>query len=103
MSANNGFTSMRSAVMLSEFEGTRENNFTLLRLLFAAAVLVGHAYPITGNGFDPLSAHLLPYTWVGGIAVSGFFVISGYLVTASFENRGIVYFMLSRLLRLYPA
>src|SRR5262245_2583973 len=94
---------MRSTVMLCKFEGTRENNYTLLRLLFALAVLVGHAYPITGNGSDPLSARLLPATWVGGVAVSGFFVISGYLVTASFQKRGAFYFIASRVLRLYPA
>lgn len=89
--------------MLSDFEKSRSNNFTLMRFIFAWAVLIGHSFPITGNGSDPISKLLLPYTWIGGIAVSGFFAISGYLVTASFMQRTMPTFIASRLLRLYPA
>jgi peptidoglycan/LPS O-acetylase OafA/YrhL len=88
---------------LSAYDSTRENNFTLLRLVFAIAVLLGHSFPITGTGFDPLSSRLLPYTWIGGIAVNGFFVISGYLITKSFVTQDPVYFVVSRVARLYPA
>jgi len=65
--------------------------------------LVGHAWPITGNGSDPLSELTLPYTWIGHLAVSGFFAISGYLVTASIQQRSLSEFAVSRVLRLYPA
>lgn len=88
---------------LSDFEGTRANNFTLLRFVFAFAVLIGHSFPITGNGSDPISMFFLPYTWIGQIAVSGFFAISGYLVTASIVRRSLLDFIVSRVLRLYPA
>lgn len=88
---------------LSDFEKSRNNNFTLLRLIFAWAVLAGHSFPITAQGSDPISMLLLPYTWIGEIAVSGFFAISGYLVTASFMQRSIPAFIASRAFRLYPA
>ena len=88
---------------LEDHHGDKQNNFTLLRLLMAALVLVGHAYPITANGNDPISDLLIPYAWIGSIAVAGFFVISGLLVTSSFQNRGATFFAASRVLRLYPA
>ncbi|CAH2792286.1 MAG: Enoyl-CoA hydratase (EC [uncultured Caballeronia sp.] len=90
--------------MLSDYDGRRENNFTLVRLLFAWLVLFGHSFPISGNGSDPVSqAFLLPYTWIGSLSVGGFFVVSGYLVTASFIKRGPLTFVISRVARLYPA
>lgn len=88
---------------LSDFDGVRENNFTALRLLFAWLVLFGHSYLIANPSvYDPVSAYLVPYGWLGSIAVSGFFAISGFLVTASFIQRGPVNFVASRVLRLYP-
>jgi peptidoglycan/LPS O-acetylase OafA/YrhL len=90
-------------INLKDFDGRRDNNFTLLRTVFALTVLVGHSYPITGNGSDPLTLLLLPNTWIGELAVGGFFAISGFLVTASFERRGPLAFIVSRLFRLYPA
>ncbi len=88
---------------LSDFDGVHKNNFTALRLLFSWLVLFGHSYLlVTPKVYDPISAHLVPYAWLGSIAVSGFFVISGFLVTASFCQRGPVNFVASRALRLYP-
>jgi peptidoglycan/LPS O-acetylase OafA/YrhL len=89
--------------MISDFEKKRDNNYPLLRLCFALAVLFGHSFPITGNGSDPISSMLLPYTWIGSIAVDGFFAISGFLVTASYLSRGPINYAASRILRLYPA
>lgn len=99
----NIFQRILKTSMLSEFEGSRSNNFTFLRFVFAWAVLIGHSFPITGNGSDPISMLLLPHTWIGEMAVSGFFAISGYLVTASFMQRSMGTYIASRALRLYPA
>lgn len=89
--------------MLSDYESSRKNNFTILRILFALTVLMGHAFPITGNGSDYISRLILPHAWIGSIAVGGFFAISGYLVTASFMNRSLPTFVTARIFRLYPA
>ena len=67
----------------------RANNFTLLRLLAALAVLYGHSYVLSlgvKGGEDPISNFLIRF-WgesLGGIAVDLFFVTSGFLVTASY-------------------
>lgn len=87
--------------MLSEFDGRRRNNFTLMRLIFALMVLFGHSYPISGNGYDPLSS-LMRDMWIGEMAVLGFFTISGFLISASFQNRPMGDFVAARILRLYP-
>lgn len=88
---------------LKEFDGRRDNNFTVIRIFLALMVLFGHSYPISGKGIDPVSRYTVPYTWVGELAVGCFFAISGFLVTASFVNRGPIQYLLSRSLRMYPA
>lgn len=94
---------MMKMKFLKDYDGVRNNNFTLLRTIFALIVLFGHAFAIAGDGIDPISQILLPYTWIGELAVGGFFAISGFLVTASFERRGILQYIFSRILRIYPA
>jgi peptidoglycan/LPS O-acetylase OafA/YrhL len=89
--------------MLSDYDGSRANNFTIVKLFFALVVLAGHSFPITGHGYDPISRAMVPFAWVGSLAVSGFFAISGFLVTASFVQRGAFEFFTARVLRLYPA
>jgi peptidoglycan/LPS O-acetylase OafA/YrhL len=81
----------------------RENNFNLLRILAAGAVLVSHAYPIClGPGsVEPLD-HMLGMS-LGTLAVISFFSISGYFISQSFHSRhSIVEFAAARALRIYP-
>lgn len=89
---------------LEQYSVSRQNNFDIIRLIFAFLVLFGHSFPISGNGGDPITAVILPYVgdWIGGIAVDGFFAISGFLVTGSFMQRGAIEFFASRVLRIYP-
>lgn len=91
------------SVMLSDYQNCQKNNFTILRFVLAIAVLIGHSFPITGNGSDPLSQIMLPHEWIGSLAVNVFFCISGYLVTASLSKRGPINFLIARFIRLYPA
>jgi peptidoglycan/LPS O-acetylase OafA/YrhL len=81
----------------------RENNFNLLRILAAGAVLVSHAYPISlGPGsVEPLD-HVLGMS-LGTLAVITFFCISGYFISKSYHNRrSAIEFAAARAMRIYP-
>lgn len=83
---------------------TRENNFDFLRFFAAALVLFAHCYPLVGRKMDEPLTVLTGYEKGGGIAVGIFFVISGYLITASYLNsRSPGSFLLKRALRIFPA
>jgi peptidoglycan/LPS O-acetylase OafA/YrhL len=76
------------------------NNFDLLRLLFAGMVCLVHAYQLSGQ------ADLL---WItrfcsSQIAVESFFVLSGFLIFMSYEKSSSLYSYFSkRIRRIYPA
>lgn len=86
----------------SAFEGGR-NNFHLIRLLAALAVIYGHAYPITATPGGDLFLRWVGFKFIGGVAVNVFFVISGFLITASLERNSALSYMWSRCLRIFPA
>ena len=75
------------------------NSLNLFRLILAAAVLFAHAFYITGNGTGPM----LNGENLGGWAVAGFFVLSGFLITGSRFRHGTGEFLLHRIARIYPA
>ncbi len=84
----------------------RRNNFDLLRLLAAASVIFSHAF-LLGEGredIEPLMRLTGGQTILGVVGVFVFFVISGFLVTMSFEETASApRFLLKRALRIYPA
>jgi len=78
----------------------RENNFDLLRLVFATSVLLSHCHVLSQADDLRVVSQLFSAT----LAVKGFFVISGYLVMMSWENSaGIRDYAEKRLRRIYPA
>lgn len=84
--------------------GSRDNNFNLLRMTAASAVLVSHAYPLSlGVGAaEPLSTYLSMS--LGTLAVISFFIISGFFISQSFDNSSsLLAFAVARILRIYPA
>ena len=92
--------------MLGDLSKGRENNFDFLRFLFAALVCFTHSFVLAPNGsgyrewFNFLT---LKQSSFGTISVLAFFIISGYLITASWErSKGFVDFMKKRILRIYP-
>lgn len=88
---------------LGDHDGRRENNFTILRLVFASSVLFGHSWAITAvGGHDPITRLLGGYVWLGSVAVNGFFAISGFLVAASFARQGVAGYAVARALRIFP-
>jgi peptidoglycan/LPS O-acetylase OafA/YrhL len=79
------------------------NSFGLVRLIAAMAVVVSHAFVITGGAatVQPLEA-LTGYP-LGAHAVHVFFTVSGLLVAASFDRRpSLTAFAAARFFRIYP-
>jgi peptidoglycan/LPS O-acetylase OafA/YrhL len=89
---------------LSDFTSGKDNNFNLIRIVAAYAVLLSHSFALAVGSPDaePLR-HALGTTF-GLIAVDVFFITSGFLVTASFLTRqNVVEFVWARVLRIFPA
>jgi len=78
----------------------RGNNFDLLRLIFAGAVVLWHTYDLSKHpALEPLSRIFSP-----DLAIKAFFVVSGYLVVMSCErSSSLASYAAKRLRRIYPA
>jgi peptidoglycan/LPS O-acetylase OafA/YrhL len=78
----------------------KANNFDLLRLLFAAVVVLVHLYDLSG---------MPELDWIVGVvsstvAVQAFFVVSGFLIFMSYErSSSLRSYAAKRLRRIYPA
>ncbi|WP_324612742.1 acyltransferase family protein [Henriciella litoralis] len=78
------------------------NRFDLLRLVFASTVFVFHAVALSayapGGSLERVLGEL------AGLAVEGFFIVSGALVFGSFErSRSLGLYTEKRARRIYPA
>lgn len=74
-----------------------DNNFNILRLILATAVLVHHSFVLVCPNFFPQLNR-------GDVPVDAFFIISGYLITWSWLRKPIPHtFLWKRVLRIYPA
>ncbi|WP_127531982.1 acyltransferase family protein [Paenibacillus kobensis] len=85
---------------------SRENNFDIIRLLAAALVIFSHSYPLTlgSNASEPFSKLTNGQETFGGLGVSIFFIISGFLITFSYERSANIFeYFRNRILRIYPA
>jgi len=79
---------------------SRENNFDLLRLLLASAVFFWHVYTLSRA---PALA-VFGVVFSVDLPIQAFFIISGYLVTMSYENSASVRdYASKRARRIYPA
>lgn len=83
----------------------RSDNFLLLRIVAAIAVIYGHSFALARpNGTSDI---FLRHGWPmysGDIAVAMFFVISGFMVSGSYLARADLFeFAKARLLRIVPA
>jgi peptidoglycan/LPS O-acetylase OafA/YrhL len=91
---------------IDEFIKERKNNFDFIRFLAATLVIFSHSYPITtgNNGSEPFGILSNGQMTFGELAVSVFFVISGFLITQSFDrSKNIFYYLKARILRIFPA
>ena len=84
---------------------SRLNNIDALRLILSVLVLFSHSFPLgTGTEQDE------PFFWLsrgqvtlGGLAVDWFFVLSGFLISQSWERSRTVWsFLRKRIFRIYP-
>ncbi len=87
---------MPATVRLSDAYTGRANSFGFLRLCFAFAVVVGHTAVL--GYVRPFSARVD----VPGLAVAGFFGISGFLITRSARRVSLPRFLWHRALRILP-
>ncbi len=81
---------------LSDAYVGRQNSFGLLRLVFAVAVLVNHSM-ILGYG-----RAITDRVDIASLAVSGFFVVSGFLITRSAQTTNLPRYLWHRALRIMP-
>jgi peptidoglycan/LPS O-acetylase OafA/YrhL len=79
------------------------NNFNLIRLLAALAVIWSHSYPLARGSGNHDDLHWYFGYEVGRVAVDVFFVVSGYLITKSAaRSDSWSTFFVNRVLRIYP-
>jgi peptidoglycan/LPS O-acetylase OafA/YrhL len=79
---------------------SRDNDFDAIRLVAALAVLVGHAWPLTGVSHPPRLAGLPIFE----LGVDIFFALSGFLIATSWaRSPRVVPFLLRRVFRIFPA
>jgi peptidoglycan/LPS O-acetylase OafA/YrhL len=79
-----------------------QNSLGIIRLVLAAAVILDHAFPLGGWGTAPFLAMTREQQSLGGLAVLGFFAVSGYLVTKSGLTNDGMQFIWRRFLRIFP-
>jgi peptidoglycan/LPS O-acetylase OafA/YrhL len=84
-----------------------DNNFDVMRFAMAVLVIFSHCFACTlggGDDHEPLNRLTGGRVSSGGLAVDVFFVISGFLITASWErSRSALPYFRKRVLRIYPA
>ncbi len=91
-------------VTLGDLAVGRKNNFDFIRFAAAMVVLFTHSFPLSGNNeSEPLLMLSHKQATFANLAVAVFFVISGFLVSQSYErSRSVVAYSKARVLRIFP-
>lgn len=82
----------------------RDNNFNLIRMVAASAVILSHSFPLAlgHSASEPLAGWMAPLD-LGKAAVRVFFAISGFFILKSFDRRNsTVEFAIARVARIVP-
>lgn len=81
----------------------RDNGYDVIRLILAASVVYSHSYAVGGFGLEPTKPFSKEGVILGELGVLGFFGLSGFLVSASFErSRSVGSYLLKRARRIFP-
>ncbi|MBC3832167.1 acyltransferase [Undibacterium amnicola] len=92
---------LSSSPTLGDLAVGKDNNFNLLRLLAAFAVLISHSFAMLGQP-EPFAASVGKN--LGAMAVDVFFIASGFLVGASLiRTQDVGDYLRARVLRIFPA
>ena len=87
---------------LGEALNSRNNSVNAIRLLFAGSIILLHGIAL--GGYVDEMPKLIFHETFGTYMLAGFFVISGYMITASrLASHGFGDYLWRRLLRIYPA
>ncbi len=93
--------------LLGHLSDQKTNHLNLIRLVLALAVVYAHAFPLSlgaGRGVDVINRLSQGQETAGSLAVNLFFLISGFLITASWlHSSSMQNFLQRRVLRIYPA
>lgn len=93
----------RPAEPLATAFDPRSNSIGLLRTVLALLVILSHSFPLGSLGVDWVVRFGQGQEVVGGIAVRGFFVLSGFLIAASYlKSDSLPRYLWQRCLRIMP-
>lgn len=88
--------------MLRDFN-YRGNSIGFLRCILASAVIWSHSFGLGGFGYDPVQRFSGGTENAGTLAVAAFFLLSGFLITRSYDTSGsTIAFLWHRFLRIFP-
>ena len=90
----------QAATFATRFDPSH-NNFDLLRVCLATIVVFCHCFSLKGIDWEPIGGYL-HYGFGGLLAVYGFLVISGFLVTRSLCERSVEDYVFARVARVVP-
>lgn len=81
-----------------------ENNFDFLRFFAASLVILSHSYPLLRGSDETEPFQVLTGNMTFGLlAIAIFFMMSGYLISTSWNNEpSLIRFFWKRCLRIYP-
>jgi peptidoglycan/LPS O-acetylase OafA/YrhL len=103
--SRNGKFMMQKPTLSDYLSGGKVNNFDLLRLVAALAVIFGHSFALSLNPAaqtEPV-LELLKFGYSGSIAVDVFFMISGIFISQSlFFGGNYPGFLIKRFMRIWP-
>lgn len=81
----------------------KKNSLGFLRFIFAVFVVLQHSYVLGKFGNDPLASLSNGQVSLGALAVHGFFIMSGFLITRSYLSISNIWrYLWHRILRIFP-